>query len=386
MLNSSFDAKLKNLNSRAASCLKELNHAKEAYGRACREFGMLDAEPEVDNPYVDFTGFLKDQKHYYTVTLTRIVNEWDASMPAGPNLYERYSIVLSRTDRFIQESLESNNKFKYVLYTHGRYFDNFKRSFSAIERQRNTLKNELESMSKELLEYNTVNSRINSLSLLGEELNTAKNTISLLKGSLANHDAASIDAEEAKLAEDIEVEEKSLKELNRKISDLREKINHLTAPLGRISKKYDHISARKVRLSDILLDPLHKIKGEDDYKEFKALLTELKKALESGSIESKNGTKEAGEVLELMNADLYGLINSFNSTEAGRQEIEKGIKLSANAMSRIKDGRMSHQKAVSEIESTEAREKEIIRKISETKANIEKAFFDYYKKKITITD
>jgi len=386
LLNSLFDAKLKNSGSRASRYVKELNDARHSYEKACKGFAAITADPHVENPYIDFTSTLKDQKNSYTITLIRILGDWNLAVPEGPNLYERYSKVLSRTEYFIEETLKANNKFKYVLYTYGNYFGDFKRSFALIERQRDLLKGELASVQDELSEYNILKGKIDTLGILGKELNTAKDMVNSLNESLTSASSNSKEAEYIRLEGALDSQEKELQELNRKISEINVRVSQLTLPLERVSKKFDHLSIRKTTLSEFIADSTSRIKSETDYQEFRQLLSELKQSINEGKIEAKNNSRVKESISELLNSNLYVEISALRDLEGRRSELERSLKALRIDLSYIRQSKSSHEKVISEIHSLETGEKETMQRVKDVKAFIEKLFLEYYKKRIRITD
>ena len=386
LLNSSLDAKLKNTGSRASRYVKELNDARKAYEKACKNFAAVTADPHVENPYIDFTSTLKDQKNSYTITLIRILGDWNPAIPEGQNIYERYSKVLSGTEYFIEETLKANNKFKYVLYTYGNHFGDFKKSFSIIERQRDLLKSELAGVQDELSEYNILKGKLDTLKLLGKELNTAKDMANSLNESLNSATSNSKEAEEGRLKTALASQEKDLQELNRKISEINVRVSQLILPLERASKKFDHLSVRKTTLSEFITDPTSRINSESDYQEFRQLLAELKKSINEGKVEAKNNSRINESISGLLDSNLYVEIGELRALEGRRSELDRSVRMLRTDLSYIQQSKSSHEKVISEIHSLETGEKEMMQRIKDIKESIEKLFLEYYKKRIRITN
>lgn len=386
LLNSSFDKKLKNAAANAGRCIQELNSARNSYERACKNFAAVTADPHVENPYIDFTSTLKDQKHSYTITLMRILGDWNLAIPEGPNIHDRYSKVLSGTEYFIEETLKANNKFKYVLYTYGNHFGDFKKSFAIIERQRDLLKSELAGVQDELSEYNILKGKLDTLKLLGKELNTAKDMANSLNESLKSASSNSKETEEGRLKTALASQEKDLQELNRKISEINVRVSQLILPLERASKKFDHLSVRKTTLSEFITDPTSRINSESDYQEFRQLLAELKKSINEGKVEAKNNSRINESISGLLDSNLYVEIGELRALEGRRAELDRSIRMLRTDLSYIQQSKSSHEKVISEIHSLETGEKEMMQRIKDIKESIEKLFLEYYKKRIRITN
>ena len=386
LLNLSFDAKLKNAGSRATRYAKDLRDARESYEKACKNFAAVTADPHVENPYIDFTSTLKDQKNSYTITLMRILGDWSLTPPDSQNIHEKYSKVLSGTEYFIKETLKANNKFKYVLYTYGNYFGDFKKSFALIEKQRDLLKSELAGVQDELSEFNILKGKIDTLELLGKELNTAKGMANSLNESLTSAGSSSKEAEESKLEAILSSQEKDLQELNSKISEINVRISQLILPLERASKKFDHLSVRKTTLSEFIADPTSRINSESDYQEFRQLLSELKKSINEGKVEAKNNSRINESISELLDSNLYAEIGELRALKGRRSELDRSIRTLRTDLSYIQQSKSSHNKVISEIRSLESGEKETMQRIKDVKESIEKLFSEYYKKRIRITN
>jgi chaperonin cofactor prefoldin len=385
LLNSSFDGKLKQFGSAANSCTRELNLAKGHYERACKEFAALQEEPEIENPYVNYASSLKDQKNSYAATLMRILHSWDSEPGEGPNLYEQYSAMLARTNDFIKETLQSNSKFKYVLYTYGRHFNNFKRSFALLERSRDALARELDNAGGLLSEYNEINGKLAYL----HALNGEKGVISSMIASIRDSKIGGLEVpeiEEQRLAGEELAHKKTLEHLKSEINALTGGINRLMSQIEKPAKKFDHMSAAKVQLESFVEDIISKIDSEESNAKFKGMLGELNKALETGTIEAKNKEKAAEAIAELMSTDLYGLVLSVKSLEERKKEEEHELNLMHDAISHIRDTKDSAARVESKLSEMQKSESDINSKIDSAKSAIEKLFLDCYKQRIKIAD
>ena len=143
LLNSLFNRKIGSFGSKASGITKDLERARLQFGDACRKFDQLNAEPEVENIYIDTSAFVKSQKGFYSTALRRVIEDWEIFGAESSNAYNKYMMVLSNAERFINETLRTNSNFKKVLLSYPDHLDNFKKSFSLIERYRDNLKNEL---------------------------------------------------------------------------------------------------------------------------------------------------------------------------------------------------------------------------------------------------
>ncbi|MCL4411525.1 hypothetical protein M1329_01135 [Candidatus Marsarchaeota archaeon] len=382
LLDSAFDMKLGSLDSRAGACLRELGSAKETYSRACDAFSDLEAEPDIENPYVNNASALKEQKKAYSTALKRILNGWSSDIGSGPNLYERYNAVLLKTERFIEETLMANSKFKQALYSYADYTSDLKKAFASIEKQKELLRGTLGRMGRELAEYNSVKERLDTLRAMTDELKMSSDTIESL--SMAASGGTLEGAEEERLSRELSQSERDLEMLNAESSATHAEINRLLAPLERTARKFDHASGSKERLTDFMAEPVARMADESEYKKFRHMLSGLRAALDSGVIDTDNKNRLMEALDELMGSDIYGMISALRDLDVKRLELEGSIRLSRNALARLREGRESRRRAAETIESARAQEKETAAGLDETKRAIEKMFLDYYGKRIRI--
>lgn len=382
LLNSSFDQKLKNFDAKNSSTIKELPRARLQFSEACRGFEELNVEPEIENYYINNANFIKTQKNFYSNALKRIVNDWDATTIEAPNVYSKYNLVLSNTEKFVNETLKTNNSFRQVLHSYAKYLDSFKKSFAFIERLRDSLKTGLDRMDRELSEYNILTDRIRKLVLLKEELELVNKTINEFSsgGSPYQGDTAS----ETEILKSIGQKESELSNLNATNSNLHNKISAITVPLERPSRKLDHIATRKRQLYQFIADPINNLNDESDYKEFIVLVEELKKSVDSGVIDTKNNSKIAETISELLTTDLYSMIMTYKSHQKKESDLRAEIRVSRSILNKIKEDRYNSEKMIKDAELLKKRAIEIAKDTEIAKSTISKLFLEYYKKGISI--
>jgi chromosome segregation ATPase len=386
LLNSSFDRKLANLEARAPNIVKELQQSKQHFSDACREFEKLQIEPEKANMWINDVSVIKSQKNFYSTALNRIIADWNLSVLDAPNVYSKYSSILSNTEEFVNEVLKANKSFNKVLFSYSRYLDSFKRSFSLIERQTDNLRTELNRNEAEILEYNNLNSKINTLIGLKEESDTINKSISALNDRISSGNVESISAEESNIKDGISKKQAELTNTNSEMATLRNKINSVGMPLERPARKFDHISPKKHPLYSFLADPLSNIKNESDYGEFKALISELKKEVDTGSIDAKNIARINDTITQLLNTDIYNLILQFRALDEKKSSLESEIRFAEATLSRLRNDRTSSEMAAKDIESMKKSAQEFHTRLNQSKIVVEELFLRYYNKKVSIED
>lgn len=383
LLNSAFDRKLSNFDSKASNMVKELSNAKLQFAGACREFEELEAEPEKANMYIDNISFLKTQKNFYSRALKRIIDDWNITVNDAPNVHSKYATILSNTEEFRNEILKANNNFKQVLYSYSNHLDLFKRYFSLVERHMDSLKSGLNKVDKELSEYMSLSDKINTLTTLKDELDTLNRNIGAF-----NKDAATggteTQKEELEISGDLLKKETEMLNLNSEISGLLNRINYITAPLERAARKLDHISPRKTQLHKFIEDPANSINNESDYNNFRMLLEDLKKSVDSGTIDAKNNTKTSEIISDLLKTDIYYMIVSFRALKKKKVDLEEQIRFSKRMLESIKESKSNSTKMIENIEIMKRKVSNTTIKINEIKNSIERLFLESYNKRISV--
>ncbi len=384
LLNSLLDKKISNFGAKASNIVKEMSKAKNQFSEACSRFEELNSEPNKLNIYIDNINFIKSQKNFYSKSLRHIIDNWDVSDVDAPNMHIKYSSILSNTERFVAEILKSNNGFKKMLYSYSDHLDSFKRSFSYIERLRDSLVNELNKIWKELSEYNSINEQILQFNLWGEDLIASGKNIDALNQYMTSGSTGAIDTEELEISKGISDRKGELKAVSGEASSLTNRISSIATQLERPARKFDHVSSRKRQLYEFIADPVNTIKNESDYREFASLLEELGKSVDSGLIDTKNSAKTRESISELLNMDIYDEIANFKILERKKSDLEGEIRHSEIMLSKLKEDKNNSERAVGNIESLKRSVVDIGIKRDQTKDKICALFMNYYNKRITI--
>ena len=382
-LNIAFNGKLNNLEAKASRIIKDLSNVKAQFTEACDKFERLEAEPENENIYIDTASFVKSQKGYYSKTLKSLINEWGLYPDEPSNIHNKYDTILANTENFINGILQTNNRFKKVLYSYADHLDLFKKYFSMIERYRDSLKNEIARTENEFVEYNNLNEKIIELTSLMEEFQFINKNITSLNETIkfGNSDEKS---NEQDVQNELLEKEKELSGLNQEISTLRNRITSSTLPLERPSRKLDHISSRKRQLHTFITDPISNINSEQDMNEFRVLLEELKKSVQAGTIDVKNNARTSDIASEILKIDLYGMITDLKTLQTKKNTLQDEIKFLQNIMSKLKETKNSSKKTAEEMDLMKKRQEELNSKIKHTKSGAESLFLQYYKKRLSI--
>lgn len=385
LLSSLFDSKLKALEARGSRTVKELSSARGRFGEACQKFEGVADEPQLEYFFIDNVNFIKGQKLAYTKALRRIMAEWEIPDSGASTIYERYSAIASGAGRFIGEVLGANTNFKKVLQAYPGRLDLFKGSFSLIERLTESLRNELGRAAPALAEYRNINNQLSRLHSLKDEADAMRREM-LQMGEAAHHGTESAESsEEQGILVGISGKRGELSEVNRESSLLHQRIARLTGALERPSKKFDHVVQRKRGLNQFIRDPIGSLNSGSDYGDFRALIDEMAKQVESGGIEAKNTVRIREAVAELIDADIYGMVEGYKRLGQRASSLQGEIKSLEDRLARLGDERKSSQRASESKESVGRRAAETAARMDGVKGEIERLFLEYYGRRISIT-
>lgn len=383
VLDASFNRKLGALENRASSITRDMERARSRFEGACSDFEKLNAEPEKRNMYINDMGVIKSQKQFYSNALKRITDTWEVSAQS-PNIYAKYNAILGNAQEFINETLKANKSFNSVLFSYSNHLDNLKRTFSTIERHAESLRNELNRVHEELSEYNSVSEGITKLKALQVELEAIRKGVGALSENVVSKEKGGTGNEEAEILDNISKARAELAGTNASISGLVNKITSVTMPLERPSRKLDHISPRKRPLLGFIEDPIGRIKNDSDYKEFTMLIEELRKSVDSGSIDAKNAAKTNEDISRLLNADIYAIMLQIDAMKGKRSGLEEIIRSLEISLERLRRDRGNSEKAVKDIESMKANMANLEAGVNIAKGQVEQLFMKHYNRKLLI--
>jgi uncharacterized coiled-coil DUF342 family protein len=385
LLNSSFDKKLAGLDSKASRTAKELSSAKFRFSGACQKFEEVAAEPQLEYFFIDNVNFIKGQKLAYSKALRRIIAEWDVSDSSASTIHGRYSAILSNAERFIGEVLRANTNFKKVLQAYPGHLDLFKGSFSLIERLTESLRNELNRAAPALSEYRTISSNLSRLYSLKEEAEAIDGDMLQINEAAKPNPESAEGLDEQSISEAMSAKQNELSGISRESSLLHQRIMHLTAPLERPSKKFDHTVQKKKGLNVFIEDPIGNLNSESDYSSLISLINEMADKVESGGIETKNTDRIRESIAELANADIYGMVKGYKLLQQKASALHEEIRSLEGRHARFREARNSSQRASESKEAMRRSATEIATKIEGAKVEIERLFLAYYGKRISIT-
>ncbi|MDE1768321.1 MAG: hypothetical protein KGH69_04870 [Candidatus Micrarchaeota archaeon] len=384
LLESLFERKLGSLGSRAAAIASELAGSKSGFSDECDMLERLEAEPYVEELWSPNIGSIKGQKAIYARTLRQINDRLSLEADEALNTYDRYRAMLQDIGQAKESMLKANADFKLILYCYSKHLNGFKRRFSSMERLESSLRKELDSRSREASEYSETKEAISKLRLMTEELQVLNEGISAVSSSLEGKDSEANPDVHERISKELSGKQEELSAVKTDISRIRSRMDELTLPLERPSKKLDHLSARRRKLHDFIADPLGSIASDEDYDEFRAMLTELKESLDKGTVDVKNRGTALNAIEELSNMDIREKAASLRQSMERKTALEEEIRILTQALADTQDEMKAKERSSRDREGMRQKENETMHSREEAKRKVERLFETYYRKRISI--
>ena len=384
LANSIFEERLGNLGPRAQSEIEGLRSAATGFAEACDRFNGIDAEPYVQDLWMPNINALKSQKGNYAKALKHAIEKLDLSQKDTANTYDKYNGVLSEIDRVTNELLAVNANFKTVMYCFSKHLSGLKHAFSMIERHRESLRTEITKRSEAAVQHSKTSERILALNALIEESEAFRNGAEALRESISSGSSNAVAEEESNISSSISSKVAEMSSIDAGLSMLSSQIGSLTLTLERPSRKQDHLSVRKRHLHPMMTNPEEGIKSRADSNEFTEMVRELRDNIEKNVIEVKNKDGTLNTISELLNSDIYSMLESVKSLKQKRSDVKREIGVMEGALEDVKKGKVSAAEAREEIKKMEGKAAEAEKSINPAKEALEVMFFEYYKKRITI--
>ncbi len=384
LLDSLFGKRMEPLESKASLITRELRAAQEQFSKACAEFERLDAEPYTDDIWMPNVNAIKSQKVQYAAALTEIAGSLDLRAERTADTYSRYRGILSSVEEMTNAALRTNSKFKQSFYCYSRHLGGFKRSSAYFDRLTSALRSELEKRSPEFDRYVRLSEKISRLKAYGQEIEALSSAIASLKSAPKAPDDGTAQKTEAETRKLLANKAAELADASAEMTRLENTISLLTAPLERPSKKLDHLTLRKKPLHRFIEDPIGAIRDEAEYRDFTDLVQELKKNVDSGSIDSKNRQELSNSISALLNCDIYYMISSLKSLERKKLDIMSEERELERILEELDAGRENASKSRHQIERMENDLKAISDSRESLKLEIEGEFRAAYSRPVSI--
>ncbi len=375
-----FNSKLAPLEPRASGIVARLRAVKSEFAASCDAFERLNAEPDTEDMWNPNINAIKTQKSAYSTALRNLIGELDLEN-TDANIYVRYKTILGRVEATVDKILRANANFKTVLYCYSKHLGSFKKHFSSIEKLRDALSEELEKRIGDYEAYCAITGDMAKFSALSEQMAALSSGIEALSKSAQVSDPASIDAEEQALGQTISAKSDELSAVQGSISGVSSKLELLTAPLVKVSRKFDHDVQKKPKLAYFMEDPISAIKNRHDYEQFMGMVAELRMFVD-GSSDIKNKAELLEALSDLTAAEPYVLIEDLSLHKSRRSAIEAEIRGMERVMDGLKAGRDSMSKSAQEMKRLDHEVDGVTRYRAVLRSQIEKEILDNYKMQV----
>ncbi len=379
-LDRQFDQKLSDFGTRAERVCSEIKKSEEFFLKVCKDFESRQTEPDVEDLPGANASTMVSQKGPYIQSFRELLASGSGAAE-GSTVYEAYKKVLDEETHRRNQMLQINHRFRSVVVAYAAYMDPFKRAFSLVERNTNTLGYELEKIKPRFLEYNELKDSIDAL------LEYSGMISELQEGLAKGYQKGIAVPEDAQELEGVLAQKRAaLRELDGKCAALHARINALFAPIDRAVKKYDHIKRQKRGLSEIVREPLRSIQSKEDWNGLEQMLDALSAMIDDKSIDLKNSHSISAQINEIKKAEVYQMIE-----ESRKLELEKGpLKEEFGRYSLEYERTVSRKRALLEqehqIEDINARIEGLKEKQKRLKGDIEGLFLKHYRKHIEVVD
>ena len=375
-------ADVKDLGRRSISKILD---CRDEFVLGCRNFEKVEAEPYMEDLYGVNPSSIKGQKALYLKNVMHIFENMDLREKEGKTSYETYLSVLERSESAINEVLKTNAAFRTVLYSYSNHMGPMKKAFTAMEKSVSELKKGLD---KRRVEFDNYRKIIGSI----EKILDFEEEICFLSGSTSEereHEKIEV-TEEKSRKEELEKgpEEKNseISAISAEISNISGRISLLTAPLGRLARKHDHLSMGKIKLTDFLAEPSERIRNYEDYRIFSSMLEELKENIKGGRVEAKNSEAMISAIEEIHRIDLHRLSSSMRELLKKRLELEADSRILKESLGKSDKKISSIEHAAVEREEGRKRIKELEELLKSEKESLERMFLDYYRIGIILSE
>lgn len=372
-----FDGELKRLSVRMPEIEAGLTNSFTTFEKAIRGFSKTDVAPNMQYLYGLKETYLKSQKANYSSSLIHALSP--SPQYSGSCLYLRAKSMLESYSSFITDVMKVNNTFRLAMIGYSGELADVKRSFTAMERLCKELGNELEMCSHENDKYKKIKSKINAM--LGSVSEIAE-----LKESPGTN-TFNISPDENAL----EAIQKRLEEGERRCELSRHRhheadsaLVHLLLPLERASRKHDHMSASKRKLTEYIKDPPGLIRTADDITIIHRHLSEIADEIRTGKIDAKNSAGLVSQIDAIRGSDLLALAESSRKAAIELKNSEAEVSELRIQLLALEKRKMDVQRAAAEKAGTEQEIGLKSARLSAEKKETEQLFLSYYRKQVEI--
>ncbi len=371
-LGSMFDGKVRQLGEKGSKLDREISEALREFLEACQRLESADEEPEMEI-YIN-TSALKQQKAAYARSLKRAADSF--SFDLGGTIYQRYSNESDALKKFIGEVLKTNNAFRTAFMAYAKHLGKFKKIFGRVEKLSDALSRELEARKGDKEAYDAMVAKAEELVYLMKREKESKGRID------ANKAEKPSTADVKKLEERLAAARAEEGRLRLEEEKIRHRFAQIAAQLEKASRKYDYGSAKRIKLSYLLEDPL--LLRENEIQELREMLKEMIGKIRSGEIAIKNIDNVIETAEELRKEDIKKEAARFREIESRRIEDEREVSREEEVLEDIRKVESEALKNEESARRAEEIRKEIGRSEDEAKREIEMMIEKHYSRKVVI--
>lgn len=357
--------------------------SRDEFILSCRNFEKVEAEPYMEDLYGINPSSIKGQKALYSKNVMHIFENMDLREREGKTSYEIYLSVLERAESGINEVLKTNAAFRNVLYSYSNYMGSMKKAFTSMERSVSELRRGLDKRKGEFDNYRKITRSIEKILDFEEEIDFLSKNFSEVR-EFENNEGTEEISRKRELEKGLEEKNSEINAVSAEISNISGRISLLTAPLGRLARKHDHLSMGKIKLTDFLAEPSERIRNYEDYRIFSSMLAELKENIKAGRVEAKNSEAMISAIEEIHKTDLHKLASSIHELSKRKLELEANARVLRESLGKSEKKISSIEHVAAEKEEGKERMKKLEELLKKEKESLERMFLDYYKIRIIL--
>ncbi len=375
-----FDKKLEKFAARASKISERIDSARREFVAACDEFGKVSNEPDIEFKRWLNPNFIKSQKGAYTAALRGVFDS--VNRPTGQMSYFKYSAELASLDAAITEMLSINGRNRDIIHAYSKYLGHFKYLQAALEGLAANLRTELGKVSTEFNEYNDVMTALAKLRSTCEE-------IGVLKRGLGNFEMLDVEKGGEK-GDTSELEAKAtskkaeLAKIKENIDKISFRVESLVLPLEKAARIYDHSAMKKVKLFEIVENPVESLASVGGFGEFNKMIEELKESIEKGRIDLKRPEETLSLISKIKEAKIYEELSRLALLKKEVSVARDEVKFFEMEIGNIKSRAWESESRMKKISDMDSAIKNLENSKREDKLALEQLITKYYKKNILV--
>ncbi|MGC8652145.1 MAG: hypothetical protein ACP5UH_02760 [Candidatus Micrarchaeia archaeon] len=379
---SMFSKKVEKVTGRCGRHLAAVESALGEFERACAYLGSVEADPDIEFVGMSNAAWLKEQKARYVKALLSAIGSLKDRIAVAQADTEYETILLKRSilGDFIEHALKTNAAFRNVFMGYGNYFNGIKRSFKELENGISMLKLDIDSGTPDFSNYETLVEAI-------EKLNSMQRELGIESNIEAPQRASKNVASEA----DIKNTEEMMRQLSSEINGIDIKIHPITAsinamlkPIERAARKYDHESKKRLKLVDVIENPMSMLKDADAYARFSAMLKEMLENISSVEADEKESELAKGRIAAVLNSNMHALVLEASKLEEQKSQLLSELGAYKIRLAELGTMRESSEEAARESRLIKENRKKLSSEISSLAHAIGELFYSYYNIRVTI--